>query len=154
MNSLVLHEACTNDDFICKYYKGIFARNELCFIEFEKPALYIVNTAHSFQSYGHWIVIFISDNDQVEIFDSFAKKISDRHANILNFVMRLNKSYVYSNKRIQSTISTKCGWFCLYFAYFRCRNISFSSILNQFCDSDLDLNDKIVIEFYRKKINS
>ena len=154
MESLVLHEACMNDEFICKYYKGIYARNELCFIQVEKPALYIVNTAHAFESYGHWIVLFISDNDQVEIFDSLAKELSDRHINIVNFVKRLNKVYVFSNKRIQSSLSTKCGWFCLYYAYFRCRNILFNSILNHFCGTNLELNDKIVIDFYRKQINS
>ena len=146
MDSLTLHEACINDSFISKYYKGIFARNELCFIHIEKPALYIVNTAHAFESYGHWLVIFISDNDQVEIFDSFAKELNSRHANILNFVMSLNKSYTFSNKIIQSPLSLKCGLFCLYFAYFRSRNISFDEILNIFSSVDLISNDRIVVD--------
>ena len=151
MESLVLHEACMNDEFICKYYKGIYARNELCFIQVEKPALYIVNTAHAFEAYGHWIVLFISDDYQVEIFDSFAKKLSDRHVNILNFVLSLNETFVLSNKRIQSKMSMKCGWFCLYYAYFRCRNISFNEILKHFFVTELAFNDKIVVDFCKEK---
>ena len=149
MDSLTLHEACVNDEFISRYYKGIFARNELCFIQVEKPVLYIVNTEHAFVNYGHWIVIFISNDDQVEMFDSFAKALNCRHVNISNFIISLNKTRLLSNKIIQSSLSSKCGLFCLYYAYFRSRNISFDCILNRFSCNDLVFNDNIVKDFAR-----
>ena len=151
MDSLTLHNACVNDKYICKYYKGVYARNEFCSIKIEKSALYIVNTEHLSICFGHWIVIFVSCDNVVEIFDSFAKPLQNRHIDFSNFLQSLNKTYCMSNKRIQGLFSMKCGMFCLYFAYFRTRNISLNDILNHFSSINFIQNDYLVFEFCKYK---
>ena len=135
MNSLMIHNICVDDENISRYYKGIYARNELCFIELEQPALYIVNTAHAFESYGHWIVIFVTDDGVIEYFDSLGKRLYSRHKNFKNFILSKNKTYRESMVRIQSQTSSTCGLFCLYYCYFRVRKFSLSYILNHFSKS-------------------
>ena len=62
-----------------------------------------------------------------------------------------NRYILYSNKRIQGVNSESCGFFCLYFAYLRCRGIDFNSLLNSFSMS-LNANEKYVTDFIKRKL--
>lgn len=149
----MIHNTCVSDENISRYYKGIYARNELCFIELEYPALYIVNTAHSFEKYGHWVVFFVTDKGMIEYFDSLAIKLCSRHVNFRNFVLSKNKTFSESKIRIQSQMSFSCGLFCLYFCYFRVRKFSLSCILNHFSTSNLCKNENHVRIFCKYVMN-
>lgn len=111
---------------------------------------FIINSDPSFLPGQHWIAIFLPSNGLPEFFDSFGKSPSSYSESLLNFLLDQNsKGFIYNYKKIQSSESSTCGLFCLYFLYYRIRGYSFTEILKRF-GKNLSQNDLIVIDLYYK----
>jgi hypothetical protein len=50
--------------------------------------------------------------------------------------------------KLQPVDSNTCGLYCLYFLYYRVRNVSYEDIVKRF-SGDVYHNDSIVINFYK-----
>ena len=91
----------------------------------------------------HWIAMYFG-NGPAEYFDSLA---ADPQREFETFLTKNSPNgYLLNTKRVQSYESDTCGHFCLYFAYFRSRDIPMDMIVHSFT-SDFAYNDCMVRDF-------
>ena len=133
-------------------FLGCFPQDRLKDISIRSlPVFLIVNFDHSYSSGTHWIAIRISKR-RVEIFDPLGFNVS-RWPNVpyhlLDFLNKfsLHRS-IRISKEIQPINSTLCGFYSMFFVYFRNRN-TFSYCNNVF-SSKLKSNDRILYNMFNK----
>ena len=130
------------DPYIRSQYGGVVAIDKLPDLVLKKPKIFIVNTDTSKEPGEHWFVIYVTD--RCEYFDPAGlPALPDAEI----FMTKHSANYLANTERTQSYISYTCGLFCLFYAYFRCRNVSFKNIMNMFHEN-LHVNEAIVQHFY------
>ena len=100
---------------------------------------------------NHWFVIY-STNNTLEIFDSlgFLKTKSCVTKNVLSFIRNLTGSKnLKASHSVQSTQSTLCGVYSLYYILERDNGKSFEQIMDTFSSVKTD-NDLLMERFYNK----
>ena len=132
------------DPFIRKYFKGVYAKDELQVLtaSSSKPQLIIVNTDRLDQPGKHWICLWLSQQ-QNEQFDPLGKPPLPEMRQVLG------DRYNYNTQRVQHPSSESCGQFCLYYAYYKSRGYSMKDILHKFDPLQLVFNDSKVNYFYQ-----
>ena len=111
----------------------------------KKRYFFITNTDQHDKPGTHWTAWMV-DGDKVEFFDSFGRSPDSKHfpKQFREYVR--GKSVLFSSFRVQQFSSSTCGYFCMYYIYFRSLGLDFSYIFNQF--KNLKENDDIVISFF------
>lgn len=143
MNTIELMDYMLKDDYIRKYYGGVYASDNLP-VKPKGRKVYIINTDPSHLPGKHWVTVY---TDRIyEYFDSLSKSPQN---NIHKFMKADTKSYLTNTSKLQYDHSTTCGLFCLFYCYFRCRGFSFKRIIDMFNSNDLLYNDSLVEEFYK-----
>ena len=142
MNGFELLKLLKNDEISMTYFGGIISKDMLTFEIPNREIFYICNT-DLLQNKGlHWVIIYVPKTNEIEYFDSLGKRPSKF---FIQFMRRKKRKIIYNVKELQSSSSTACGFYCLYFLYFRCRNINFERIINEF------FRDKSINELFIKK---
>jgi hypothetical protein len=118
---------------------------------------YIVNLQESWRPGNHWIVIFVNDNNNVELFDSLVTSADDNNQYIKIFLENFYKLRMNAGARLQDDVSESCGLYCLYYLYYRCRKkLSIDTIITKLFSDNVTLNECNVIAFinslYDKKL--
>jgi len=128
-----------------KWFRGVFASDELLGLEHLPPYGIIVNTDPKSKPGSHWIAIFAESSHHAEYFDSFG-----RPPFVSSIVEHLNSSadcFCYNTQCIQHPLSVACGHFAIGFLKARFNSISFASFLSRFNVDKLEENDQIVSEW-------
>ena len=148
MKSEDLFKYLEKDNKSLSKFNGIFAIDDLIFPISDMNGYLICNTDESYNKGKHWVVIYIDKNKkEVEYFDSLGKRPCER---FIKFMREDSNNYIIHNtKKLQSSLSDSCGFFCLYFIYFRCRNINYKSIIDNFSSSTYE-NEKHVEKFIKQ----
>lgn len=96
---------------------------------------------------SHWVVIFRSHKDCLEIFNSLGYKNISKLRPYLKF--NFKATIIYNNTAVQKSTSSSCGLYSIYFAIFRLLNLdqSFEEILDEIFVSDLETNENKVSRF-------
>ena len=129
---------------------GCFAENELARLTLTSfPCALIVNLDHQNLPGSHWVALYIT-KESIEIWDTLGFRILDWPripCTLLRFLHRqLLSRRVIISKRIQSTQSVLCGFYCIFFII--CRPfLSFNAISANFT-SKFSLNDKFLLNFF------
>ena len=144
MNTVQITEILSNDPFTSQFFKGVMSFDRLPYIVSCFPSFYIINSDVSSGTGLHWMCIFLEADKPPEFFDSLAKGLGKYNVSIENFLIRHGHKYLYNVKRLQGPYSDVCADYCILFAYFRCRGVSFERIMNMFSDNDFDANDVLV----------
>ena len=117
MNTEELHYLLQADSIMSEQCWGIFAADGL------PPTLlpggYIVNTEPVDEAGKHWIVLW-KTSKELEFFDSLGQPPWT-----YGWDMECN----YTMEQVQDVDSKWCGLYCLYFLYFRARNVEFIDIV-------------------------
>ena len=152
MNGLQIDSLLRNLNTIKRWYHGTFTEASIPFNLIEKNNIFfIVNTVSNVAIMGHWVLIFINKN-VLYYFDSYGNLPPDN--NIMKFIKTFpRKRYLINVKSLQSNNSFVCGAYCIYLAYFKCKGISFPSILARFSRNKRN-NDKKVLRFLFKLIDN
>ena len=146
MNGLEISNLLSHNENVVKYFKGIYASDQLKGLDLDPPYFIIVNTDIARNTGLHWICVFVLDGKRIEFFDSIGNYPFIYNRFISDFI--LNSSYLfYSKNRIQNFSTPTCGNFCVMFSYLRCNGYSFKDILNLF-SSNLELNEQILRNFF------
>lgn len=147
MNTLELLRDLSKFACMKKCNFGVYASDELPKKnELVRPSLIIVNTKPSNHSGEHWCGFFFSSNSKkAEFFDSYGRKPM---ADFKRFIEENSVSYIYNTKKLQSNFSSVCGQYTLLFLYFRCKNRSLNSFLNEFDIHTPEANDKKILRMY------
>lgn len=125
-----------------KIFLGVFACDRMPEkLPSIRPLLLVCNTDPHDRPGEHWIVLYIDARG--EYFDSFGERPQliferylDKHCN----------SWTFSERALQSVLSSFCGHYCVFYCLFRCLNYNLSDITNVFTN-DTALNDYIVHRF-------
>src|ERR1043165_1393347 len=130
----------------CKIYRGTFAADELYKLErCRRPCLAVLNAPARKYPGEHWTVIYLDDRENGEYFDSYGLVPSKA---VMRFLNKNCIQWKYNAMRIQSTISTFCGLYCIAYCVFKCKGKNMKEFLNTFT-TDTMLNDYIVKRFLR-----
>ena len=124
-------------------YCGVYPSDQLPPIRKKKPILFICNTDASDREGEHWIAIYVDENRCGEFFDSFGREPGRP------FITYLNKHcihWTYNASQLQSIISGFCGHYCIFYCYYRSRNLNLNAIVAKFT-TDTAVNDYLVHKF-------
>lgn len=132
-----LRKILSRDQCLKVNFRGIFARDRVprCLL----PGFYIWNTGLFASAGEHWVAIYVTEDHNVEFFDSFGKSPKF-------YGWDISQSINYNKKPLQSLDSDVCGMYCLFFLYFRCRGLNMDAILANF-GSNRRENDNFVKQF-------
>jgi len=124
---------------------GVLAADQLPSQVTDKPKFYVVNTDLSHLPGKHWTAFYFPKDKPAEYFDSVGKKPAHRFQQFLEKNSELG--YLYTKKRLQGYKSSTCGYFCLFYATYRCElNHSMEKIVETF-SKNLQENDDMVSWF-------
>ena len=144
MNNRTVENILRCDQRTASLFGGIYPVDKLP-VRIKFPSYIIVNTSKSYVYNGHWVLIYFVSFDSVLFFDSFGRD----HSIVNNgYVLQryLNKYNIKFNKFVlQSKFSNVCGYYCLYVAFYLCRNVLFNDMFCMFT-KDVYYNDGLIIQ--------
>ena len=143
MNTRDIERFITRDRVCRMTFQGVYSSNTL----HRNPHLLICNTDPSHKPGQHWIAIHVDQHGRGEYFDSFGRPPDNR------FERYMNEHCIYwtfSNKRLQSLVSSFCGNDCCFYCVFRSRGVNMTRIVSQFT-RDTAFNYSIVHAFVCNK---
>jgi len=133
-------------------FLGCFAEDELKSLIIKSlPVSFIVNFDHSGLGGSHWILIRI-DRRRLELFDPLGFNIR-RWPRIPYFLLDFLHKFsihrkVFITKEIQPYNSTLCGYYCIFFLYYRSFHSFFAC--TRLFSINLYKNDLILINLFNK----
>ena len=113
-------------DKFSKCFLGVFPCDKLP-RNVPRPSCIIANTQPSGTAGEHWIAIFINKEGYGDYFCSYGVTPLFVFCDFLN---RECVDWNYSQKRIQSSMSTTCGQYALFFLFCRAHGLSLSKFLS------------------------
>jgi len=137
MDNVQITEIAERHYSLSERFAGVFSRDQLPEI-LANGYFYVVNSSKHNEPGEHWLGIYVNDNE-IEFMDSFAK-VPEAYGLHIEYPIAMNA------RQLQSNDSVTCGYYVMYFLYFRSLGISFACILNTFQD-DTYKNDVAVRNF-------
>ena len=118
MNQIAIDKILRKDSQTGNIFLGVFARDELPpAIDF--PACLVFNTQKRSEPGEHWLAIHYDLNGCCTFFDSFANHPSK--FGMVEYLEKTSKNWSYNKQGIQGP-SFLCGFYCVSFLFFKCRN--------------------------------
>lgn len=142
MNTKQLECAILSDVNMKNTVIGVFSADRL---PPRRPIPFIANTDPATAPGRHCVAFCIDQQNVVESFDSYAKQPRELSNEFQFFVSQFEKN-VINQKRLQSSLTTVCGQYCLFYLMCRCRGFSMEQIQQTF-HRDLLSNDEFVYDF-------
>ena len=134
-----------------KNFVGVYSQNQLKKITLQHfPSTFVINLDSSNMPGSHWIALGLFKN-KLEIFDSLGFSMFDwPHipCELLNFLLKFSIGRkVKISKSLQSYDSSLCGFYCIF--YVLARNFMSLQKIVDFFKTDLEQNDKILINLFK-----
>ena len=123
-----------------KNFGGVYPKDKLRSNMIKSDHFYIINLDDSIGNGTHWTTFYCNNRNIIEYFHSYGLKP-------IEFISK-NYKYIYNSSQIQSYESRACGYYCLYFIYHRFNGFTFYKIIKQFTLTDLEYNQKVIIDFF------
>ena len=150
MNSTQLAIIWTKDKYTRALFQGVYSWVKLPTRVSSFPALFIANVDTSEKSGSHWVVFYFTKDQKGEFFDSYGLPPSNYTRTFSPFLNNNSNDWSFNSVTLQSIDSKVCGHYCLYFALFRSRQVSISTIVNRF-SSNKSRNDFLVQRFIEER---
>lgn len=116
-----------------------------------KPIAIVVNTDGHKLPGAHWVAMYVDRSGHGWFFDSYGlPPIVPDHLTRLRRNCRL---FEYNATQLQGPSSQCCGHYCVMFLHYMCTGLGLRKFKSVF-SSNLELNDKIVYDYYRAYINN
>jgi formate-dependent nitrite reductase membrane component NrfD len=100
---------------------------------------------------SHFVAIFASQSELI-YFDPFGNNLNNKFIRKFIEKIKKNRHFVSSKKCIQSCSSIFCGFYCLGFLLSQKKKIPIKNYLSIFGNKNLEINDKIIIDFIQNYI--
>jgi hypothetical protein len=128
-----------------KHFEGVFSIDNFP-KNIKVRSFFVCNMSKSNDLGTHWISIVKPEPKTIEIFDSLGTKI-DILRPYLKF--KNNPTIVYNVNAFQTSNSSTCGFFAIFFLVERCFNfdLKFKEVLAEIFDENLEINEKQVVDF-------
>ncbi len=144
------------------YFAGVYSADRVCKKLFSqlkgahKPFFCIVNTDTSDGRGEHWLSVYVTDNNAVEIFDPLGLA-PYAYKNLIPCFEELardnDKSLIFNNRTVQGSLSSVCGAHCIFFVYKKLTHnnmLSMEDLIDKYYTSNVDYNDCMVFRFIQK----
>ncbi len=123
------------------YFLNVYALDQLPKHRItESKWLLIANSCPSNRAGLHWLAIFKTNDNSIEVFDSYGGDPT-----VYDLIPFLRAQTVtkcqYNATRLQALDSQVCGHYCLYYAYWRCRRKTMHDIIDSFSNINYARND-------------
>ena len=143
LTTIDINQILWNDPITKKIFLGSYPACEIPNSK-KKRYSFITNTDQHDKPGTHWTAWMV-EGDNVEFFDSFGRspKNFQMPHEFKHFI--LGKTVSYSTLQVQEFSSSTCGYFCIYYIYFRSMGLDYAYIMKEFMS--LYDNDDIVIKF-------
>lgn len=126
-------------------YLGVFSRNFLP--ETVNTNEFLILNSQCWpctgDAMGHWVALYKSAGDTLELFDSFGLPPEAYNLGANNFP---KCDYVYNTQQYQGFNSTVCGHYAALFCLARRAKVSYDSFLNLFQEGRYEENDAKVVD--------
>ena len=149
MNTTQLAIILKKDKYTRAVFQGVYPSDKLPTEVSSFPALFIANVDTSEKPGSHWVAFYFTKDQEGEFFDSYGLPPSSYTGTFSSFLNNNSKDWSFNSATLQSINSKVCGHYCLYYALFRCRNISMSTIVHRF-SKNKQRNDFLVQRFIEK----
>ena len=150
MDTVQLTIILKKDKYTRAVFQGVYPSDELPKSVSSFPALFIANVDTSEKSGSHWVAFYFTKEREGEFFDSYGLPPSNYTETFTRFLKNNSNDWKFNSVTLQSIDSKVCGHYCLYFALFRSRQVSMSTIVNRF-SSNKSRNDFLVQRFIEKR---
>ena len=137
MDTLQIKRALEHNTFTKKTFSGVFAADELPEIIDASPCGFVANTDPSTEPGTHWLAFYYPSRGERGFFDSYGYP-PDNYGE----AFKLYGVETWNKRKIQSSWSTVCGQYCIFYLYYKSRGYSMNKIVNMFTDNTC-LNDCI-----------
>jgi len=129
ISNIIKNDLKTQNQFL-----GCFSRDNIP--ELKNNTFIIINTDPKHKPGEHWIVLYKNKENIFEFFDSLG-----RSPNEYKFKKFPRYKYVIHNLNvIQNPLQNTCGYFCLYYIFFKSRGYDIFEIVEHF-SSNFNVND-------------
>ena len=149
MDTIQLTLVLRKDRYTRSAFQGVYPSDKLPASVSSYPALFIGNVDTSEKPGSHWVAFYFTKEREGEFFDSYGLPPSSYTGTFTCFLNDNSSSWKFNSMTLQSITSKVCGHYCLYFALFRCRNISMNSIVYRF-SKNKSRNDFLVKQFIER----
>lgn len=152
MNTLELETCLKQNRFTKKFFKGVFAADQLPIspLNSSRKSILVANTAISSHPGLHW-TCFVLTPRKVEFFDSGgASYNSNKYFKKFIKINSRNKFVYYNKLAIQSKHSNICGQYCALYALYRAKCKSTSFFNSKFNNASKIRNDMLSISMFNK----
>jgi hypothetical protein len=149
MNSTTIEKILRSDKCSKHVFGGVYASDKLPETVDRYPRAYVANVDKSNRPGSHWIAFWFASPSHGEFFDSLGQRPETYTFSFVSFLARNSSKWTSNERILQSPFSSVCGHFCIYYIFYRCRNISMSTIVYKF-SKNLEQNDELVSAFVSK----
>ena len=149
MDTIQLTFILRKDRYMRGVFQGLYPSDKLPTSVSSYPALFIANVDTSDKPGTHWVAFYFTKERQGEFLDSYGLPPSNYTTTFSSFLNNNSNSWKFNSYTLQSIDSKVCGHYCLYFALFRSRQVSMSTIVNRF-SSNKSRSDFLVQRFIEK----
>ena len=132
MGSIQLTLILSNDKFTRGVFHGVYPSDQLPVSVSHYPALFIANVDTSDKPGSHSVAFYFTKEQEGEFFDSYGSPPSKYSGTFTTFLNNNSNQLTFNTVTLQSIYSKVCGHYCLYFALYRARQISMSTIVHLF----------------------
>jgi len=148
MNTNQLNCVINCDPALSTYVLGTFPSDRLPMYVKRRPCGVIANTDPYYKQGQHWVGLFITERNTGEFFCSLGQSIEHYTRSFTDFFLRNGVRSITSNAiRLQSELSSVCGFYVVYFLTHRCRGVPMSDIISEFDPRNTNINDAYVSDF-------
>jgi hypothetical protein len=115
----------------------------------------VCNLSTSDQPGTHWIVIFHSEPDTLEIFNSLGyDNVESLKPYFPNFEEDIKVEF--NVNQLQPNDSSNCGYYCIYFAIHRicAYDVSFDTVLEEYFSLNKIKNDELVVTYCKNLLQN
>lgn len=140
----VIEKVLLKDPYTKKIFTGVYARDELP-KKPKWPECFIINTDPRSKPGTHWLAIHYNQDGHCYFFDSYGFRPA--HFRLESYINSTSTSWTYNKIRIQGN-SDYCGYYCILFLLFKCRDKSLQ-FFNSF-SKNYYVNDKIIYNQIKK----
>lgn len=145
MNTTQLLHCIRKDDMLSKYTSGVYPSDHLPRNE-KFPFSLIANIDPATEPGRHWVALYVRTDKVGEFFDSYGRAPSE---NFASYLRKYCNNIEYNTVRMQGSLSSSCGQYCLYYLAQRVRGRSMKKIVDDFC-LDFMLNDIYVAKYVER----
>lgn len=147
MNSQQIDSILRYNQYSKRYFKGVYAADQLPLIVDSYPAAFVVNTDPSHKPGTHWVSFYFNANGNGDFFDSYGKTPEFYNDEFKVFLDNNTGKWKYNKKQLQHISSVVCGQYVVYYLIMKCRpNVDGSKIMSVFT-KDKTFNDWFVKTF-------